>query len=82
MPHRQYIKIVGEHRKPNDNEFFFSNNPFNDPGMREMLDYLEYEFNFRVEQIDDWQIKNTVKDCDGRQLRSPFGLRINKGSIE
>ena len=50
--------------------------------MREMLDYLEYEFNFRVEQIDDWQIKNTVKDCDGRQLRSPFGLRINKGGIE
>ena len=28
MPHRQYIKIIGEHRKPNDNEFFFSNNPF------------------------------------------------------
>jgi len=82
MPNRQFIKIIAGHRKPNENEFFFSNNPFNDPGMREFLDYLEYEYNFRVEKIDDWEITNTVSDCDGRTLRAPFGLRVNKVGTE
>ena len=50
--------------------------------MREFLDYLEYEYNFRVEKIDDWEITNTVTDCDGRTLRAPFGLRVNKVGAE
>tara|TARA_R110002049_G_scaffold30925_3_gene105598 strand:- start:297 stop:542 length:246 start_codon:yes stop_codon:yes gene_type:complete len=76
MPRKQYIKIIGEHRSANDNEFFPTNNPFNDSGMTEMFEYLESKYNFTIERIDDWQIKNTVKGCDGGSLRKPFGLRI------
>jgi len=76
MPRKQYIKIIGEHRSPNDNEFFPTNNPFNDAGITEMFEYLESKYNFSIERIEDWQIKNTVKDCNGGSLRAPFGLRI------
>ncbi len=79
MPSRAYIKIVGDVRSPHDNEFFFNSNPLNDPGMREMLLYLENKFDFDIEEIDDWQIRNTVYDAQGdRYLPTPHGLRIVK----
>lgn len=76
MPRKQYIKIIREHRNANENEFFPTNNPFNDNGMTEMFEYLESKYDFTIERIDDLQIKNTVRGYDGGNLRSPFGLRI------
>ena len=76
MPRKQYIKIIGEHRSANENEFFPSTNPFNDSGMVEMFDYLQSKYNFTIEQIEDWEIKNTVRGIDGGSLRTPYGLRI------
>ena len=77
MTSRNYIKIVGGHRSPHKNEFFFTQNPFNDAGMRELFDYLEKKYNFHFEKIDDWQIQNTVSDTNGRYLPAPHGLRVN-----
>jgi|TARA_R110000751_G_scaffold63493_2_gene130977 hypothetical protein len=76
MPRKYNIKIIGEHRGPDENEFFPSTNPFNDQGMVEMFEYLESKYNFSIQRIEDWQIKNTVKSCDGGNLRAPFGFRI------
>jgi|TARA_R110002020_G_scaffold475039_2_gene708373 hypothetical protein len=72
MPRKVYIKIIGEHRNANENEFFPTNNPYNDSGMVELFEYLEARFNFTIEQIDDWEIKRT----DGSHVRNAFGLRI------
>ena len=41
-----------------------------------MFEYLESKYNFSIQRIEDWQIKNTVKGCDGGNLRAPFGFRI------
>ena len=71
MPRKQYIKIIGEHRSANDNEFFPTNNPFNDNGMVELFEYLERRFNLTIEQIDHWEITRT-----DRNNTNAFGLRI------
>mgnify|MGYP001218368439 CR=1 FL=1 len=49
MPRKYNIKIIGEHRGPDENEFFPSTNPFNDQGMVEMFEYLESKYNFSIQ---------------------------------
>jgi len=75
----RYIKIVNDYREPQDNEFFFSQNPYNIYGMRKLFEYLEYEYNIKIESIPGWQLKSEVKNAyDDQYLNVACGLRVRK----
>ena len=45
----RYIKIVNDYRAPEDNEFFFSQDPHNIYGMKKLFDYLDDDKNLVFE---------------------------------
>ena len=74
----RYIKIVNDYRAPEDNEFFFSQDP-HIYGMKKLFDYLEVEHGIQIEKIPGWQLKSEVKSAyDNQYLTIHCGLRVNK----
>ena len=61
MPRKYNIKIIGEHRGPDENEFFPSTNPFNDQGMVEMFEYLESNTIFLFSVLKIGKLKILLK---------------------
>jgi|TARA_Y100000294_G_C8566257_1_gene340953 hypothetical protein len=73
------VRVVESYRHPEENEFFFSQNPINGPGMRGLFDYLEKEHGIIVKQIPGWQLKSTVRDAHDRSYHTVgYGLRVTK----
>ena len=56
---REHIRLINDYREPEDNEFFFSRDPKTTFGIKDLLNYLEHNFGFRLEEIEDWKIKTT-----------------------
>ena len=42
------IKVVKGYRSPQENEFFFNNNPRRIAGVRELLEFLEIKHNLQL----------------------------------
>jgi hypothetical protein len=73
------VRVVESYRYPEENEFFFRENPLNGPGMRGLFDYLEKEYGIIVKEIPGWQLKSTVRDAsDHRYHNAGYGLRVTK----
>ena len=45
------IQIVETHRQPEENEFFFYQEPLRTAGVKELLEYLETYHGFKIEEI-------------------------------
>ncbi len=56
---KEYVRLINDFRKPEDNEFFFGSDPKGNSNMKQMLQYLEDNFGFRLEEIEPWKIKTT-----------------------
>ncbi len=72
----EYVRLIDSYREPEDNEFFFTRDPKAISTMRDMLDYLEENFNLRFEKIEPWKIKTTLKDHNHQYDRIEVGYRI------
>ena len=55
------IKVVKGYHSPQENEFFFNNNPRRIAGVRELLEFLEIKHNLVFEDIPHWQIQSVIK---------------------
>jgi len=55
------IKIVKEYRSPQENEFFFNNDPRRTAGLKDLLEYLEKNHDIYFEDISHWQIQSVIK---------------------
>lgn len=73
---KEYVRLINDFREPDDNEFFFANDPKGTTAMREMLNYLEDNFGFSLEEIEPWKIKTTSKDSFNNYDQLKFGYRI------
>ena len=68
------VKIVSEYRDPQENEFFFYQDPSQTGGLREMIDWLEQNDLVVIEKIPHWQIRSEVRGYPANN----YGLRIHK----
>ena len=77
--HKKSVRIISDYRNPNENEFFFHNNPFNSLGFRELAEYLEETFDIRFEEIEGWKMKSTVQEgYSDNYAKVNYGLRVVK----
>jgi len=74
MSTKDTIEIVSEYRSPNDNEFFFRQNPRSTMGVRDLLEFLESE-GYQIQFIPNWQIKSRITHASAK---IECGIRITK----
>jgi len=78
MDHK-FVKVVESYREPNENEFFFREDPFNGYGMRQLFDYLEEEHGIKIQKIPGWQLKSLVQDSyTNTYTKISYGVRVIK----
>jgi hypothetical protein len=68
------VKIVSDYRDPQENEFFFYQDPSQTGGLREMIVWLEQNTDFVFEKIPHWQIRSEVRGYPSND----YGLRVRK----
>jgi hypothetical protein len=73
---REFVRLISDYREPNDNEFFFREDPKGTTPMREMLEYLEDNFNLRFEEIETWKIRTTRKGHSSGYDQLRYGYKI------
>ena len=69
------LKVVEGYREPQENEFFFYQEPLRTTGVKELLEYLETYHGFKIEEIPHWQIRSIVK---GDFIEARHGIRITR----
>ena len=68
------VKIVSDYRDPQENEFFFYQDPSQTGGLRELMHWLEQNTDVVFEKIPHWQIRSEVRGYPTNN----YGLRIHK----
>ena len=69
------IKIAEVYREPAENEFFFLNDPYRTTGVKQLLEWLEINYNFEITPIEKWKIKSLVINDP---MRYQSGIKIKK----
>jgi len=76
---KAHVRLINDFREPEDNEFFFDRDPRHDNSMRDMLEYLEANFGFTLEQIESWKIRTTAKSDESYEsMKCGFRVVENK----
>ena len=73
---REFIRLISDYREPDDNEFFFKEDPKGTTAMRTMFEYLEDNFNLRFEEIETWKIRTTLKGHTNGYDQYIYGYKI------
>ncbi len=73
---KEYVRVIDTYREAKDNEFFFGSDPKSNSNIKQMLNYLELNFGFRLEEIEPWKIKTTKDHHPNAFDPVKFGYRI------
>ena len=74
---RDHIRVIDDYRYCHDNEFFFTYDPKRTTGTKQLLEYLEKNFNIEFQDIPGWQIKSTIVNSYGTyEDREKYAIRV------
>ncbi len=76
---KENVRIVSDYRELAQNEFVMKQDLFNDNGVRQVFQYLESEFEIKIEKIPSWQVKSLVRGAYSDGYVSPgYGVRVTQ----